>query len=484
MLQRTAVVSSSERVTQGAGQVLLGKGGLGYIARRGIDFGTSIALQTLEGVARMAVQQPLELLSLLPELVPEVGIAVWNNTFLACGPDSLRIRAVTRREGGGSEEAPEGTAAILRLWEGQPDEVGGLLDALGQNYQMLLFSGLAAVEAVPGPSGIGIKAVYPVNSLTLRFKREEDGTLALYQRQTANPNGLGIYSAGFGGMFLPMPMNRFFYSKLPALPDEPYGRAPFAAVLNVVLECLGFMRDLLLAWHRVGNPALDIGIDYEMFYKLATDIVGLTDRVEIETWVRQKVTELQNQYNCKQPDDAYFHDIKSKVSAISMQWPSFDHVWGMLRMRLIQALKQLPTLMGIVDGDTETWSKLQFEIFAASVKSMLAKAAYPLVKASNLHLQLLGMPYVAEPVFQELRSITRLVDAQAEFQEIQNEERKVVNNWQLNSTAAMVVTGSGPPSAEERAKDVLPKPPVAQVGMVRDGREGPVEPSNPGKLEK
>jgi hypothetical protein len=68
--------------------VLFGKGGLGYVARRGIDFGTAVNLFTVEGLARMAIQQPLELLSLLPDIVPEVGLALWNSTFLACGPES------------------------------------------------------------------------------------------------------------------------------------------------------------------------------------------------------------------------------------------------------------------------------------------------------------------------------------------------------------------------------------------------------------
>lgn len=75
MLQRTAMVSSKERESQSADQVLFGKGGPG--PWRGIDFGTAVILFTVEGLARMAIQQPLELLSLLPDIVAEVGLALW-----------------------------------------------------------------------------------------------------------------------------------------------------------------------------------------------------------------------------------------------------------------------------------------------------------------------------------------------------------------------------------------------------------------------
>ena len=138
------------------------KGGLGYshVSGAGSTFcNTAVNLLTVEGLARMAIQQPLELLSLLPDIVPEVGLALWNSTFLACGPESVRIKAVTRRPDGGSEEAPEGTAAIKELWEKNPDEVGGLIDAFGRNYQMAMFAGMCAAEAVPGNRGKGVKAV-------------------------------------------------------------------------------------------------------------------------------------------------------------------------------------------------------------------------------------------------------------------------------------------------------------------------------------
>ncbi len=435
------------RVSQGAGQMLYGRGGLGYIARRGVDFGSSMAVQTLEGLGRLAMTQPLVLLSLLPDLVPEVGMALWNMTWLGAGPDRVRLKAVQTGKNGRGEEDPAGTAALHALWEQNPREAGGFHDALAQNLQMLCFSGMCAAEAVPAVRGRGVAAVFPVNSLTLRFRRETSGQLTLWQQQIANANGMALYSGGMGGVFVPMPMQRFFHSCLSSLPDEPYGRAPFGAALTIVLECLAFWRDLLLAWHRVGSPKWDVGFDFEMWAHMAQEVVGLTDQAEIQQYVQDRYSDAVAFYNDLNPDDAFFHDIKSQVNAVgagSGQWPDLTGVWSMLRLRLVQALKQLPTLMGIVEGSTETWSRVEWDIYSSSLHAMVQKAAEPLRRAAGLHLQLLGMPLEAAIEFEPACSITRLLDAQAQSVEAANQARMRDEGWQTNETAAMTMTGSAP----------------------------------------
>lgn len=441
--------SARGRVSQGAGQILFGKGGLGYIARRGVDLGTSIAVQNLEGLARMAIQQPLELISLLPDVVPEVGLAVWNAVRLGCAPGVVRIKAMTVDANGGSEEEPAGTAAIHELFESLPDEVGGFDDCLSRNFQMVMFSGMCAVEAVPGPAGSGIAEIWPVNSLTLRFRREDDGSLALYQRQTADPQGIGIFTTGMGGVYEPMPMKRFFYATLDGFPDDPYGRAPFGPVLTPVLECLAFMRDLTLAFHRIGMPKIDVGLDYEGWARTARDVVGIMDAGDIDNWVMQKQQEVIDMFTRLEPDDVFFHAVTDKVNAVGSgdKMPDVPGLWSLLRLRLIQALKQMPTLMGVVEGSTETWSNVDWQIYARGLESIAMKAASPLVRCANLHLRLLGMPLKAQIEIQPIRANQRLTDAQAEALEISNEARKRDEGWISQETAAMSITDSGPVAA-------------------------------------
>ncbi len=456
------------RVSQGAGSAILGKGGLGYIARRGIDFGTSVSLQSVEGVARLASQQPLELLSMLPDLVPEVGLAAWNSLRLGCSPGTVRIKAMTLGANGESEEAPDGTAAINNLFDNLPDEVGSFEDALAKNFLSVLFSGMCATEGVPGPRNQGLAAVYPVNPLTLRFKRETTGELALYQRQTSDASGLGSYAAGLGGFYEPLPMESFFWSSLDAFPDDPYGRAVFAPALTEVLRMLAFINDLSLAFHRLGSPRHDVGFDFEMWAQLARDVIGMTDPVEIDKWVQKKFAEAQAFFQDMEVDDAFFHDLKSKVGVLGVgnAWPDFEAMFDILRYRLIIALKQNPVLMGFVNGSTETWSDVQWEIYSKGMQTLVKKAAQPLLRCAQLHLRLLGKPYTAICEFEPIRSIQRLEDAQAEAAEIANEARKRDEGWQEQDTSSMALTGSAAvadapivrSTSSDNPKDIPPVP--------------------------
>lgn len=453
------------RTSQGAGQAPQSISGLGvYIARRGLDFGTSVALQSLDGIARLAMTQPLELLSLLPDIVPEVGLATWNGLRLGCGSGAVRIKGMTAKADGGSEEDPKATAAIDNLFNNLPDEVGSFTDLLSRNYLSVLYSGMCATEAVPGPRNTGLKEVWPVNALTLRFKREDDGTLALYQRQTFSTGGIGSLSSslGFSGDYVSMPMDRFFWASLDGFPDDPYGRAPFAPALTEVLRILSFVNDMQTAFHRVGMPKYDVGYDFEGAAIYARDIVfnGMGKPEQISAWVDDDFEQAQSAFRTLEVDDAFWHGIKSTVGVVGSgkEMPDVSKIFDILRYRLTVALKQNPVLMGFVNGSTETWSDVQWEIYGKGGQAMVEKAAQPLIRAASLHLRLLGIPAVAEAEFSPIRSIQRLEDAQAEQVEIANEVAKVSNLWQLNTTAAMTITGSDIPSQEERETDVKPAP--------------------------
>ncbi len=463
-MRNTAAASPDGRISQSPG-TLFSKSTGWYLPRRGADVQTAIQLQTFEGIARLAMSQPLELLTLLPDLVPEVGLAVWNGTFLGCGPDALRLKAMATPTRGKAEEAPDGTAEIDNLWTNNPEEAGDLIDCLAQNYQMLMFSGMTSAEAVPGARMQGVHAVYPINTLTLRYLRKQDGTLGLFQKQVLNPNTLVGYSGGLGGLYEELPPDRVFTKRLPGLPDDLYGRVPFAPALTIVLECLAFWRDTMLAWHRVGTPSIDIGFDFEMWANIAKDVIGYTDPEDISKYVDDRFADAVAFVKNKKPDDAYLHDLKSKVGSVGSggEWGDVSTLWSMLRLRLIQALKQLPTIMGVVEGDTETWSKVQWQIYTNALKSLVAKAAGPLIRASQLHLQLLGLPYTVEPEFAPVESIMRLVDAQARSIEIANECRLRDEGLQAQDTTAMALTGSAP-VAEGPIRPVGPQPQIVPAG--------------------
>jgi hypothetical protein len=284
--------------------------------------------------------------------------------------------------------------------------------------------------------------------------------LALYQRQTANPSGLGVYSAGFGGMYVPMPMDRFFWSRMDAFPDDPYGRAPFGAALTEVLRIVAFMQDLGLAWHRVGLPRYKVKLPLNECAAYAKDILGLTDPKEIDDQAQRMFADAINFFNNLNADDAFFLGTESgdaDTIGSGREMGNVQQIFDIYRYRLIIALKQNPVLMGFVNGSTETWSDVQWEIYSKGMQAIVQKAATPLIRAAQLHLQLLGMPFKVKAEYEPIRSIQRLVDAQSEAVEIANEVEKVRQNWQTNVTAAQRITGSAPPSEQEMADDIPPK---------------------------
>jgi len=449
------------RASQGAG-VFLSKGTLGWLARRGDDFGTTLATAPIETLARIAAVSPFDLIIRLPDLSPEVGQALWNALRLGCAPGTVRIKAMTlggetiaddesdpgdlpQVQSGKSEEDPYGSLKIKELFDNQPEEVGSFDDCLSKNFQMLMLTGMCATEAVPAPRGKGVSAVYPVNSLSLRFKREDSGQLMLYQKQAMSSNGFNIFQdAGLGGVYEPMPMERFFYSSVDGLPDEPYGRSPYGPVLTAFLECAVFLRSLDLAFHRIGMPKINVGLDYKGWAETATQIVGVTDPKEIDEWCITKQQEVIELFSNMEPDDAFFHGTGDLVNTVGAgdKMPDIPGIWALKQARLIEALKTTPALAGIVSGSTETWASVDWKIYTAGLTSIVFKSALPLVRAANLHLRLLGLPLRAELEMEPIRAEQAQLDAQTEAMKIRNEAAKRDQGWQTQDEAAMAVTGS------------------------------------------
>jgi hypothetical protein len=288
------------------------------------------------------------LLTLLPDVVPEVGKAVWNNLRLGTGEGAVKLTAMTRDASGISRtESPEGSQIIQDLWDSMPNELGTFEDILARNYIMILFSGMAAVEAVPGARNTGIAEVWPIDTLTLSFRRNpQNGQLDLYQRQRVWSSRTWSSNIHYGA-YIKMPMERTFWTSLDGFPDDPYGRTPYAPALTEVLSTLSFMKDLLLAWHRVGTPRYDIGFDFEMHATIARDTLGLTNPQEIRAYVQAQYTQVVDTFQTLRADDAFFHDIKSKVGVTGSGpvWPDVESIYNIVRWRLIMALKEMSSAL-------------------------------------------------------------------------------------------------------------------------------------------
>lgn len=431
-------------------------GGLGYLPRRGVSSQLARELLTRRGVERLARYRPLELLMLLRDLVPELGQAVWNTLLLGCGPDSVRFKAMHTGEDGKQEEDPQSSALIEDLWTRQPKEVGHKSAVLAKNVLMVLFSGMCAMEAVPGPLLTGVQTVWPTHTLTLEFRRDPDGALVLWQRQENNP----LAPLGWA----PMPMNRFFWDSLHGFPDDPYGSPPLATALMPLLDYQSFSRDLTIAFHRVGLPRYDVTFDFAAAAKVAIDVERKTAPADIAASVRRQFDEFVAGFQGLKVDDAFFHPVGTEVNTTGSgeKMPDIPGIFDIYRYRLVVALKQNPVLMSFVEGSTETWSDIQWELAINGLGAIVGCGASPMRDCAQLHLQLLGNDCTVEVEQKPLKSVQRLQDAQAEALEIDNEVRKRDEGFQTQDTASMTLTGSAPvapgPVRARQPSPLLPKP--------------------------
>lgn len=442
MLKPTAQIAKA-RISQGAGDGIGTQGGWGYLYRRGVDTGTYVNLQSLQALTQMAVTQPMTLTLLLSSIIPELDFAEWTYVMLGCSPDTARIKAMPVGTNGRSEEDPAGSQEIEQLFNNLPPEVGSFEDARAQMLRTILYTGMSACEAVPGGRNAGVAAVYPINSLTLRFRREADGTLTLHQRQAPDVSGLGTANLGLGGAYVELPPT-VFWAKTGGMPDEPYGKAPLAPVISAVFQIMSFILDLGAAWHRVGNPRIDIGFDFAAAADYARNSLNLTDDNQISDYQQKAFNETVSLFNSLSADDAFFHDVNSKVNILPAgTWSNLKETWQIHKSRLTKALKMLPALMGDAEGKTESWSEVEERIFTNGLSYIVSASMRPFVEAAKLHFRLQGKPFTAElEIKLPKNAFQRQADAQAQALEIQNQAQIRDQGWQDQESASMTVTGS------------------------------------------
>ena len=426
------------RQTEPAHYVPNAKGGLAFVPRRGVELGGYAT--TKQALLRWASDTPLRLLSILPDVHPTFGLALWNALRLSCKPSDLQIIAV---QPGKAQDAnaqdDNGTAAINALFESLPPEIGGLNGLQTSGMIGALLTGLPFYEAVPGARNQGLRRVYPIDSLTIRFAREgDDRDCVAYQLQQFPQPG----NRKTGGYVALDPL-RMFWRPLDTMPDDPYGRAPYAPALGEVLRDLALMQDLTDAVHNAAWPRLGIPFNFKEMFEVA-QLFGFQDALEARSWVQEQFQLTVTEFNKLNPSDNLHYDAGGEIITLEggKGLSSLEPILIYLRQRIVQSLKSLPTLMGINDGSTQTYTSIEWAIYASGLESIREVVVNLLVKIATLHLQLLGLPLVAKAIYEPIRTTDAAIEVKTEAQRILNEERKRDNGWQTNDSAAQAITGS------------------------------------------
>lgn len=433
-------------------------GGLGIIARRAVVdplFGT-----TSEQLQQFAGTQPMRLLSLLPDIHPGIGLALWNALRLTCPIDGFEIAAV-KKGVGDADQIPDKdmTQALRDMWDNQPPEIGGLAGFQTQLTIQALFTGLACCECVPDSALKGIYRAWPVDSLTVSFGRiGRNDDVQPYQRQVHpqySPNGVGpgqspgISSAMaasfsvalYGAQYIPLSRDRFFWSAIDPQVDDPYGRAPYATALSEVLADLALMQDLRDAVHNSAWPRTEVGVDLAALHKVAVEVYRISDPKKATEWVSARFAEIVKYVGSLGPGDNIVHDSSGNVK--TLQPGGFNGMEGVLtflRNRLVMAVKTLPTLMGISEGATN-FNSVEWTIYAEGLETLRAFIAEIILDVCNLHLRLIGSSSRAIARYEKIRTNDSLVEANTKSVEILNATNLEKLGYMSHDEACMTITG-------------------------------------------
>lgn len=407
------------------------------------------SLFTDEAIEHAAIHSPLWLIKQLPQLHPSVDMALYTAITLMCPVDGIHIIAVPKGApatvpGGTVPTDDKDTASLNEMWDSQPSEVGGSLHGL----QMILtaeaiLTGMACVEGVPGAELTGVRRVWPTDSLSIAFLRDNrDADLTPYQRQRfpdKSPNAIQP-NGTFGWQRLDA--LTFFWHSINQTVEMPEGKSMCASAVNEALCDLALMQDLRDAVHNAAWPRLLLGVDKKLLHEIAVNVYKLQNWKKAADWVDDQYEKIRAYANDIGPNENVVHDASGKVE--NLAGGSFDGLEGVLsflRQRVAQSLKTLPTLLGINDGSTFNYTSVEWNIYAQGLETVRQCVAQVLVDIANLHLRLIGSTSIARAIYDPIRTNDALVEANTDGVRLANAIGKEQAGYIEHDEAAMSVVG-------------------------------------------
>lgn len=412
---------------------------------------------------------PQQLMELLADAWPEASQALWNIQRLAASEWSYEVRTPDN-----SEDDPEGKAE-LDLILGRVNGNWGGFDALINQWVMsTALQGACCGETIPTEEVDDVEDIVAVQPWSIFFQRDVSQRYIAFQWQPmtvaggplARPQSGSQTSGNQPGVFdptakAPTPSDLMFnnplshggfrqlneitfgYVPLDADVDDPYGRAPFAPVLQLVVWDMQIIKDLRQWSHVNAFGRIDVKVLAEEAAKMMPPMVA-ANKKERRLWFKKYLSDIQTAYNNLNPDDTYVHYDNVEVGAADASGKTFDvdKLIRVLERRIFRALKQLPILMGSNEGTTETWGTLQMEVYALGIANIQRTVASLIEKLLNVALRLRGHTSVVHFEFKTLRATDRMKEALADWQQAKNAAFKRDQGWISQDEASIEITGS------------------------------------------
>lgn len=447
------------RKTRPQGYSPYAAGGVEIIPRR-VDLRNGLytpQIGTSDQMRMSAISQPLRVLQLLGDIDPLVSKAQRNTLTLTCAPGDVQILGVMESaEGAGDDSTDDAvTAELAAFWERQPQELGGLKGTRKILTKSALYTGMICGECVPGPVGTGLDAFYPVDPLTIVMKRKTPGgPVTPFQRQGGSVGGTDVE------------LDPEFFLWIPIDPDvdNPYGRPVYSAALPEVLANMAFNQDLRDGTHNSAWKRIVYKYALAQMWETAVNTLKLENEgVDPDTgdtiypaadWVNGEIAKVQQYLGSLNPDDNMTADGGGGAGGVdTIEGANMAGVQPIIenqRLRVIQALDETPTMMG-VEGASFNFGSVAWSVRAQGLEDLRDDVLQLIKKVMQLHLRLMGTTHGVEIKAEPIRTTDTLVDARARTAEIANELTLVDRGYQTDETASVNLTGTGV-ADEEKAK--------------------------------
>lgn len=400
-------------------------------------------------------EDTIDAIKAIRDIDPSVGNAVWNYLRLINPGHDLKAY-VYGSDGSEIDEAGEGQKYLDALAEKVGKDYGGGLDQLHNVLALvLLTNGAAAIEVEVNSTLSGVVDWHAIDPLVLSFRYEEeaDGVKRLHLGQD------------IGSDWERLNEQQVFYFPLDPDINDPYGRPPMVAAVQQVLYLAQLQADTRAMAHQQGFPRLDIKVLWEQIQQAAPPAIR-DDPQAFQEWASAQLTAIVTEYEDLNTDDVFIHYNFVEVGTAggvpgAFNFEALDKI---ITRRLTQSLKALPITLGINDSTSETHGSIQWQIQVAGIENFQRCIKRLIERAANLSLQVRGIQAHAKLHYEEIRTVDRLYEAQADYYDRRNAQFDVQMGWATNDEAAERVVGHS----------AVSDPLIDLSGGAADGGQGPM----------
>lgn len=331
-------------------------------------------------------------------------------------------------------------------------EYGGGLDQLVNVLGLqVLTHGAVALEVAPMPDLRDVEDWYPVDPLSLHFKRvaltDAQGNDIKNEMTGVTQTRLALGQRYASGKFIEVNTEQVFYMPLDPDTDDFYGRPPLLAAVSSAMFLAQMLHDLRQVAHNQGYPRIDVKVMWDVIKDAAPPhLMQKGSEAEFAEWAQTRLDEVVDAYTGLEIDDTFVHFDWVEIAnsgGISGGGATFDFkaFESVLVRQLSAALKTLPILLGINESTSETHGSVQWQIQVAGVDALRKIVKRIVEKAANVSAQLLGIPAHGKMEYTEIRTVDRLFEANAEFIETKTLVEQVKQGWRDNDEASEIATG-------------------------------------------